>query len=238
MGLQWVVGIHRAVEEAIYHRGQPQCMEWTSRTSGKSSIAAHLMMLFKLDHSLYLIFLSLKLRIAERIMCCERVPNADYLWNSNLGRMSIKESQISNEILSRTNFVLLPKQPPKILTKLKMFARSFSALVLALPVLAAASVVTRTDSDQCNTGSFQCCQSTQPVSDISLQPPFNEFRRSFYQRPARRRLPGLLAFLGLFLMVLQASLVVRLSHDCDRLRDWQNRFFSDLFPHCWWKLLH
>ncbi|KAF9483029.1 fungal hydrophobin [Pholiota conissans] len=45
-----------------------------------------------------------------------------------------------------------------------MFARASSVFVLALPVLAAANVLPRTDgsgpSNQCNTGSLQCCNST------------------------------------------------------------------------------
>ncbi|KAF8953919.1 fungal hydrophobin-domain-containing protein [Flammula alnicola] len=47
-----------------------------------------------------------------------------------------------------------------------MFARASSLFVLALPVIATASVLPRNDptsgpSNQCNTGSIQCCNSTQ-----------------------------------------------------------------------------
>ncbi|KAF8959639.1 hydrophobin-263 [Flammula alnicola] len=44
-----------------------------------------------------------------------------------------------------------------------MFARASSLFVLALPVLAAASVLPR-QSNQCNTGSIQCCNSTQSAT--------------------------------------------------------------------------
>jgi len=54
-----------------------------------------------------------------------------------------------------------------------MFSRAASVFVLALPVFAAASVLPRTDgggpSNQCNTGSAQCCNSAVAVSDLSLQ---------------------------------------------------------------------
>ncbi|KAF9002207.1 fungal hydrophobin [Cyathus striatus] len=42
-----------------------------------------------------------------------------------------------------------------------MFARSTALFVFALPLLAAASAVPRTDSPQCNTGPIQCCKSVQ-----------------------------------------------------------------------------
>ncbi|KAF8959640.1 fungal hydrophobin-domain-containing protein [Flammula alnicola] len=47
-----------------------------------------------------------------------------------------------------------------------MFARASSVFVLALPVLAVASVLPRngTPSNQCNTGSIQCCDSTQSAT--------------------------------------------------------------------------
>ncbi|KIM39530.1 hypothetical protein M413DRAFT_415466 [Hebeloma cylindrosporum] len=52
-----------------------------------------------------------------------------------------------------------------------MFARASSVFVLALPVLAAASVLPRTDG-QCNTGSIQCCNSavaaTNPAASALL----------------------------------------------------------------------
>ncbi|KJA22758.1 hypothetical protein HYPSUDRAFT_40550 [Hypholoma sublateritium FD-334 SS-4] len=53
-----------------------------------------------------------------------------------------------------------------------MLARTSSVLLLALPVLAAATAVPRNDptsgpSNQCNTGSLQCCQSTQSASSPS-----------------------------------------------------------------------
>ncbi|KAF9483030.1 fungal hydrophobin [Pholiota conissans] len=44
-----------------------------------------------------------------------------------------------------------------------MFARASSAFVLALPILAAANVLPR-QSNQCNTGSLQCCSSVQSSS--------------------------------------------------------------------------
>ncbi|KAF9527754.1 fungal hydrophobin-domain-containing protein [Crepidotus variabilis] len=48
---------------------------------------------------------------------------------------------------------------------------SASALVLSLPLLAAASAIRRTDgtgpSNQCNTGSLQCCNSAQSASSLS-----------------------------------------------------------------------
>ncbi|KAF9038662.1 fungal hydrophobin-domain-containing protein [Panaeolus papilionaceus] len=51
-----------------------------------------------------------------------------------------------------------------------MFVKS--AFVLALPLLAAASVLPRTDgsgpSNQCNTGSLQCCNSTQLATSSSI----------------------------------------------------------------------
>lgn len=54
-----------------------------------------------------------------------------------------------------------------------MFSRAASVFVLALPVFAAASVLPRTDgggpSNQCNTGSTQCCNSAVAVSDLSHQ---------------------------------------------------------------------
>jgi len=126
-----------------------------------------------------------------------------------------------------------------------MFARAFSALVLALPVLASASVVPRTDgpSNQCNTGSMQCCNSVQPVSNIRISSYlFNEFWQSFYERATRRSLPQLPAFLDSLLKTFPTwRLVVCVSHDCGQLSDWQNPHFSYLFPHhsywSWWKLL-
>ena len=50
--------------------------------------------------------------------------------------------------------------------KLNMLSRAF---ILALPLLAAATAVPRNTGDdspsnQCNTGSLQCCDSTQEVS--------------------------------------------------------------------------
>ncbi|PPQ89202.1 hypothetical protein CVT25_001271 [Psilocybe cyanescens] len=54
-----------------------------------------------------------------------------------------------------------------------MYARA-STLVLALPLLAAASAVPRTDcpSNQCNTGTIQCCnsllQSNTPSTNLIL----------------------------------------------------------------------
>ncbi|KAF8194691.1 hydrophobin-263 [Pholiota molesta] len=43
-----------------------------------------------------------------------------------------------------------------------MFARVSSVFILALPVLAAANVLPRTDPvSQCNTGGSQCCNSVQ-----------------------------------------------------------------------------
>ncbi|PPQ72862.1 hypothetical protein CVT26_003486 [Gymnopilus dilepis] len=48
-----------------------------------------------------------------------------------------------------------------------MFARAASVFVLGLPVLAAASVLPRTDGSQCTTGSLQCCNQTQSA-DSSL----------------------------------------------------------------------
>ncbi|KDR81005.1 hypothetical protein GALMADRAFT_136068 [Galerina marginata CBS 339.88] len=47
-----------------------------------------------------------------------------------------------------------------------MFARASSVFVLALPVLVAANAIPRTDgpSNQCNTGSIQCCNSVQSSS--------------------------------------------------------------------------
>ncbi|KAF9483031.1 fungal hydrophobin [Pholiota conissans] len=47
-----------------------------------------------------------------------------------------------------------------------MFARASSVFVLALPVLAVANVLPR-QSNQCNTGSLQCCQSTQSAASAS-----------------------------------------------------------------------
>ncbi|KAF8959641.1 hydrophobin-263 [Flammula alnicola] len=44
-----------------------------------------------------------------------------------------------------------------------MFARASSVFVLALPILAAASVLPR-QSNQCDTGSIQCCESTQSAT--------------------------------------------------------------------------
>ncbi|KAH9479145.1 Fruiting body protein SC1 [Psilocybe cubensis] len=51
-----------------------------------------------------------------------------------------------------------------------MFARAASTFVLALPLLAAASAVPRNDgpSNQCNTGSLQCCDSTQSATSSSV----------------------------------------------------------------------
>jgi hypothetical protein len=50
-----------------------------------------------------------------------------------------------------------------------MFARAAPAVVLALPVLAAANVLPRNDgggpSNQCNTGSTYCCNSAVSVSN-------------------------------------------------------------------------
>ncbi|KAF8810414.1 hydrophobin-263 [Phlegmacium glaucopus] len=47
-----------------------------------------------------------------------------------------------------------------------MFARASSVFVLALPLLATASVLPRTDgTNQCNSGSLQCCNSTSTVSN-------------------------------------------------------------------------
>ncbi|KAF9461123.1 fungal hydrophobin-domain-containing protein [Collybia nuda] len=55
-----------------------------------------------------------------------------------------------------------------------MFARIsslFMFLLFALPLLAAASAVPRTDSpppvDQCNTGDIQCCNSVQSATNLS-----------------------------------------------------------------------
>lgn len=50
-----------------------------------------------------------------------------------------------------------------------MFARTSALFVFALPVLAAATAFPRNNppdapSNQCNTGSLQCCESTQDVS--------------------------------------------------------------------------
>ncbi|KAF9002208.1 fungal hydrophobin-domain-containing protein [Cyathus striatus] len=42
-----------------------------------------------------------------------------------------------------------------------MLAHSAALFVFALPLLAAASAVPRTDSPQCNTGPVQCCNSLQ-----------------------------------------------------------------------------
>jgi len=50
-----------------------------------------------------------------------------------------------------------------------MFARASSAFVLALPVLAAAGSILPRTGGQCNTGPVQCCQSSQSVSNLSLQ---------------------------------------------------------------------
>ncbi|PPQ96206.1 hypothetical protein CVT26_005611 [Gymnopilus dilepis] len=41
-----------------------------------------------------------------------------------------------------------------------MFARASSLLVLALPLLAAASALPRNDGNDCTTGSLECCAST------------------------------------------------------------------------------
>ena len=66
-----------------------------------------------------------------------------------------------------------------------MFARTFAAIVLVLPTLAAASALPQSDGfitdiirptqgdqpttiDQCNTGSLQCCNNTQSVSYFSM----------------------------------------------------------------------
>ncbi|PPR05230.1 hypothetical protein CVT24_010336 [Panaeolus cyanescens] len=46
-----------------------------------------------------------------------------------------------------------------------------SAVVLALPLLAAAGAVPRTDSgpsNQCNTGTLQCCNSTQAANSSAV----------------------------------------------------------------------
>ncbi|KAF8806916.1 type 1 hydrophobin [Phlegmacium glaucopus] len=46
-----------------------------------------------------------------------------------------------------------------------MFASAASVFVLALPLLATATVLPRTDGDnQCNSGSLQCCDSTSTVT--------------------------------------------------------------------------
>lgn len=83
--------------------------------------------------------------------------------------MAIKDSQIPSGILSRTNLSSSNQTAFKDLNKPKMFAHALATLVLALPVLAAASVVPRGDN-QCNTGPIQCCDSVQKVSDLSVQP--------------------------------------------------------------------
>ncbi|KAF8810457.1 hydrophobin [Phlegmacium glaucopus] len=49
-----------------------------------------------------------------------------------------------------------------------MFARAASVFVLALPLLATASVLPRNDpppTNQCNSGSLQCCNSTSTASN-------------------------------------------------------------------------
>ncbi|KAF9558360.1 fungal hydrophobin [Agrocybe pediades] len=51
-----------------------------------------------------------------------------------------------------------------------MFARASTAVVLGLPLLAVANAIPRTDSpsNQCNTGSIQCCNSVQSASSSSV----------------------------------------------------------------------
>ncbi|KAF8810455.1 hydrophobin [Phlegmacium glaucopus] len=48
-----------------------------------------------------------------------------------------------------------------------MFSRAASVFVLALPLIATATVLPRTgpSSNQCNSGSLQCCNSTSTASD-------------------------------------------------------------------------
>ncbi|KAF8806918.1 hydrophobin-263 [Phlegmacium glaucopus] len=47
-----------------------------------------------------------------------------------------------------------------------MFARAASVFVLALPLLATATVLPRNDPvNQCNSGSLQCCDSTSTASN-------------------------------------------------------------------------
>ena len=74
---------------------------------------------------------------------------------------------------SRTILSSSTQTAVELLTTFNMFARATSAFVLALPVLAAANVLPRNDgggpSNQCNTGSLQCCNSAVAVSDLFLQ---------------------------------------------------------------------
>ena len=114
--------------------------------------------------------------IIKTIHSLEELPNSwDHVsvqsryasWGKT--KMSIKECQISRKSLSRTN-----DSSSTILNKLfNMFARASSVFVLALPVFAAASILSRTGdggpSNQCNTGPIQCCNSAVAVSNLSLQ---------------------------------------------------------------------
>jgi hypothetical protein len=89
----------------------------------------------------------------------------------NRTQNDIKDPQISSKILSRTIPSSSTQTVLKILNKFNMFARATPAFVLALPVLAAASVLPRTGgggdggSNQCNTGSTYCCNSAVSVSN-------------------------------------------------------------------------
>ncbi|PPQ89209.1 hypothetical protein CVT25_001278 [Psilocybe cyanescens] len=51
-----------------------------------------------------------------------------------------------------------------------MFARASAVFTLALPILAAANAIPRTDSpsNQCNTGTLSCCNSVQSATSSSI----------------------------------------------------------------------
>jgi len=97
-----------------------------------------------------------------------------------------------------------------------MFARSFAAIILVLPTLAAASALPQSDGfttnnirptqggqpttiDQCNTGSLQCCNDTQSVSYFASRRPISTdfltiYFRAQVQSSTTATLLGLLGF--------------------------------------------
>jgi len=80
--------------------------------------------------------------------------------NQRLRLMGVQPSATSPSVLLCKQFLLSYK-------KFKMFARSSAVFVLALPLLAAATALPRNPS-QCNSGSLQCCESTQSPTSTSL----------------------------------------------------------------------
>ena len=116
---------------------------------------------------------------------------AGSLYVPSLSQIGIKSARFEVDSSVEQAPVLLSTHPfesssPNALNS-KMFARSFAAILLVLPALAAASALPQNDGftsnnirpnagnqpamvDQCNTGALQCCNETQTVSYFATSP--------------------------------------------------------------------